>query len=165
MKRALALIASLAAGAALAGCGADEEGAGEKAATGPTTPTGTRPAAPPKSEQVRGDAVLRCLKGAGLKVQENPEQLEGLQDPTESLKVKIGEGDFDDPSDPGGFGFYGHAFVFKDATGARRSGEGLSRDRFTDGEVVGNVYAGYNTDLAKLPKVERAADFRRCVRG
>ena len=103
-----------------------------------------------------------CLDDAGLEYTEAEDSTPGVEG---YLKVELGEGQFEDPSADGSFGFFGHALVFPDEAGAEEADELHTGSRFQTGRVEGNVYTGFNTDLEKVPETKGGEAFVSCVQG
>lgn len=165
-SRTLAILACCSL-VACGGSGGDGEqsGANGGGAKRPDPATGgVEPVSPEGSGGiVVADDVAACLDEAGLDADGLGMEEIGLAGtPGEYFKVALGEGDFDDPSQPGSFELFGHLIVFESDQVARSVEDALN-DIFASGELSGNAYVGFNTDAA--PDTSEGNAFQDCASG
>jgi hypothetical protein len=164
MRSITTLTCVLAASVGLAACGGDDGEQQETTAAPPPTATAEITPTTPTATGGRVDlAEFRsCVEGSGLKAEPEPDEADGLQG--KGLKVPLGEGDFDDPSEPGTFAFYAHVYVFDTPANAKKFDGLATGSRFQDGEVHQNAYVGYNTDAPKVPSTPAGSALTNCLR-
>jgi hypothetical protein len=162
MRSITTFLSLLAAALLLAACGGDDEPQETTTvAPAPTTTTETTETTPPIGGSVDRAAFKSCIEGGGLTTEPEPDEAEGLIG--KGLKVPLGEGDFDNPAEPGTFAFFAHVYVFENPANAEKFNDLATGSRFQDGEVVNNAYVGYNTDVEKVPDTPAAPTLMNCL--
>jgi hypothetical protein len=165
MKRLPTLTCVLAASIGLAACGGSDEKKSSSAppATETTATAETTPTTPPTAAGGTVDlmAFVSCIEDSGSSVKPQPDKPDGLQGT--AYQVRLGEGDFDEPSKEGTFKFFGYVYVFDTPANAEKFDGFVTGSRFQDGEVKGSVYLGYNTDAAKVPDTPEGDTLSNCL--
>jgi hypothetical protein len=159
----------VAATALVVGCGGSDDDTDTAAEPDTATQADTAPQTAPDDgssqdgQAMTAEEVSSCLAAAGL--EDKPKSMDEVGLATiggDYFEVPLGAGDFEDPSEPGGFEFFGHTVVFQSEQDASQVESGL-QDQFQSGEVSGNVFVGYNAD--EPPDTLEGQSFQDCFGG